>query len=614
MHTSFGRLLTVDLSTGTIASEAIAPEWIEAYVGGGGLAARLLYDHLHVGVDPLGPDNPLLFLTGPLSGTSGPAVGRHVVCARSPLTGLWGESHCGGFWGAELRMAGVDGVLVTGRAERPVYLWIHDRQAELRDAAGLWGADTYATQDAVRAEVGAPRARVTCIGPAAEHGVRFALVLNDHGRVAGRTGMGLVMASKRLKAVAVKGTGAAPVHDRERYQASRSAANRDLKGEVTTAVLHQTGTAGAIEYFDTLGSTPKQYWTQGVFPDISRVAGTTMSETILTAKTACHACVIACGRAVTIPDGPYARAQSKGPEYETIAGFGPLMMIDDLAAITHLGQQCDRYGMDTISCAGTLAFAIYLYQQGVIGPLDTEGQELRWGDPVGVYLLIQKTGRGEGFGALLGQGSRALGAHFGAEDLAVQVNGMEVAYHDPRALSGMALVYATSPRGACHNQGDYYMVEAFGQSGEALGIERLDPQESAGKAANVARHQDWTSLRNNAIVCLFANVPPGRVRELLEHATGVPRDLDELLCVGERSWNLKRLINHKLGLTRADDRLPRLLMQPLPDGVTAGQVPALESMLGEYYAARGWDAASGRPLPATLERLGLAWAESTGVQ
>jgi aldehyde:ferredoxin oxidoreductase len=265
-------------------------------------------------------------------------------------------------------------------------------------------------------------------------------------------------------------------------------------------------------------------------------------------------------------------------------------LIDDLAAVVHLGQVCDRLGLDTISCANTIGLAIHLFEQGVIGARDTGGLALRWNDPAGVEQLVTLTAHAEGFGALLAQGARALGAHFGAEEQAVQVNGLEAAFHDPRALSGMALVYATSPRGACHNQGDYYVVE-IGGAHATLGLEFLDRFQTEGKAANVARHQDWTSVRNNAIVCLFANVPPEQVLELLVQATGAAYDLESLLRTGERAWTLKRLINHNLGLTR--------------DGGTEGHVPDLARLLDEYYAVRGWEAESGRPAPATLARLGL---------
>jgi aldehyde:ferredoxin oxidoreductase len=602
----FGRVLRVNLSAGTTDLIDLDPAWVADYVGGGSLAARVLYERLHAGVDPLGPDNPLLFLTGPLTGTAGPAVGRHVVCARSPHTGLWGESNCGGFWGAELRQAGFDGVLIEGCAERPVYLSIRDGVAELHDAAHLWGLDTYATQERVRAELAAPGARVTCIGPAAERGVRYALILNDHGRVAGRTGMGLVMASKRLKAIAVKGSAGVRVHDEASFKMIRSLANRELRGDMVARVLRETGSAGSMEYFDALGSLPKRYYTAGEFAGVSRVAGTTMTETILTGVKACHACVIACGREVAIKDGPYTRPESKGPEYETIAGFGPLLMIDDLPAIVHLGQLCDAAGMDVISCANTIGLAFYLFDQGIINERDTGGVALRWGDARAAERLVELTARAEGFGALLAQGARALGAHFGAEDLAVQVNGLEAAYHDPRALSGMALVYMTSPRGACHNQGDYYMVE-LGNTNETLGIEFVERGATDGKAANVARHQDWTTLRNSAIVCLFANVPPEHVIDLLQHATGVERTVQDLLASGERGWNLKRLINGRLGLKRANDRLPRLLLEPLADGPVAGQTPDVERLLADYYAVRGWDPGSGQPAPDRLARLGLGW-------
>ncbi len=599
-----GRILTVNLSEGTFGELPLDPVDLRATLGGAGLAARLLYDRLIPDLDPLHPATPLLFLNGPLSGLKGPAQGRYVVCARSPATGLWGESNCGGYVGPEIRYAGYDGLLFTGRAPQPVYLWLHDGRSQLRDARALWGqADTTRTQARIKAELGQPLAKVACIGRAGERQLPFAVILGDHGRVAGRTGMGAVMGAKNLKAVAVRGTGSIPVARAAAFHSLRSAANQALRGEAVSAVLRQTGSAGASDYFDFLGEMPKRYFTRGVFEGAEWVSGSTLNETLLDGVSTCHGCVIACGRVVTIPDGPFAQVKGKGPEYETIVGFGPNLLNDDLRWITHLGQLCDREGLDTISMSNVIGLAYLLYSQGLLSR-ETAGAELRWGDPRGAETLIRLTAAGEGLGALLGQGSRALARAFGVEDWAVQVNGLEVAYHDPRGASGMALVYATSPRGACHNQSDYFLVD-IGASEESIGVTMHDRHAGAEKAASVARHQDYRTLCNSLVQCLFASVPVETTLELTNAATGFDYSLAELMAVGERAWTLKRLINGRLGLTRANDTLPRALLRPSPDGGSAGYAPPLEEMLPAYYAVRGWDPASGMPLPATLARLGL---------
>lgn len=607
---TFGRLLRVDLTAGRWAEEEVPAAWVEAFIGGSALAARLLWEPLRPEVDPLGPENPLLFATGPLTGTAGPAVGRFTVCARSPATARWGESNCGGFWGPELRAAGYDMLWIEGRAPEPVYLWIQDGQVALRPAAHLWGLDPYTVQTRIREEVGDPLARVAAIGIAGENRVPFALILCDHGRVAGRTGMGAVMGAKNLKAIAVRGSRPLPIARPEAFARLRTQANRALRESNLTRVFRETGTAGAAEYFEILGSMPKRYFGQGAWEGASKISGAAMAESILSGVSACHACVIACGRVVTIPEGPYARNRAKGPEYETIAAFGPNLLNEDLALITHLGDLCDRFGLDTISMGNVIGLAYLLFEKGILTERETEGVALRWGDARPVADLIARTARREGFGALLAQGARGLARAFGVEDMAVEVKGLEVPYHDPRGVSGMALSYATSPRGACHNQSDFFMVE-LGQSNEELGIPFLDRHAVEGKARYVALHQDWRTVCNALVLCYFADVAPRSALALLNAAMGWDWDLPQLLEAGERAWQLKRLINLRLGLTPAEDRLPRRLLEPLAEGGAAGFVPDVETMRREYYEVRGWDPATGWPRPDVLQRLGLGFVEGS---
>lgn len=594
-------ILKVNLTTGRVEEYRIPAQWEQDFLGGASLGARLLYDVLTADLDPLSPDAPLLFINGPLTGTAGPTVGRFVICGKGPATGLWAESNIGGFWGPELRFAGYDGLWLTGKAERPVYLWLNEGRLEVREAAGVWGKDTYETQSLIQQEVGQPRAHVAAIGPAGENGVLFAGILCDHGRIAGRTGLGAVMGAKNLKAVAVYGKkGALPLAQADEYASVRSAANRALKQDNQSRVLHALGTASVANYAEYMGAMPARYYHQGNFPQVDAISGSRVAETILSGVSACHACVIACGRVVTLEDGE----RRKGPEYETLAAFGPNLLNDDLPSIVRLGELCDRYGMDTISAGNTIGLAFHLFERGVITTADTGGLELTWGNAAAAEQLIHLTARREGIGALIAQGSKRFGRHFGAEDEAVQVNGLEVAYHDPRGVSGMALVYATSPRGACHNQSDYFFVD-WGQVNEDLGLEFFPRQAGGEKAANVARHQDWRTVYGALVMCLFGNLPPATQVELINAACGYDWTVADMLRCGERGWNLKRAINHRMGLTRANDKLPKALLEPLSEGGAEGYVIPFDEMLTAYYAARGWDPETGRPTREKLLSLGL---------
>jgi aldehyde:ferredoxin oxidoreductase len=442
----FSSLLKIDLTSHDIQIDRIPDDYIRDYIGASGLAARLLWDTLDPSIDPLDPRSPLLWITGPLTGTGGPTTGRFTICGRSPQTGLWGESNIGGSVGPELRCAGFDAVWITGRAEQPLYLWIRDGQVELRPAGHLWGqADTYTVQGLIRAEVGEPRARVASIGLAGENLVPFASIMSDHGRAAARVGMGALMGSKNLKALAVRGSGKLVVGT-ERYRKLRVTANKDLLQQNMTDVLQQTGTSGAADFLQYMGDMPQKYWTSAAFDGAYNISGSQMADTILTGVTACQGCVIKCGREVTIKEGPYTTSgPAKGPEYETICSFGSQLLVDDLEVITALGERCDRLGLDTISAGNTIALAYLLFERGLINVQDTGGIELHWGDAVPCFQLLDQMANREGFGALLAMGSRDLAAHFAAPEMAVHVHNLEVPMHDPRAFSGQAVAYVTSP-------------------------------------------------------------------------------------------------------------------------------------------------------------------------
>lgn len=595
-------ILRIDLSNNLIDSFAVPSSWEFDYIGGASLAARILYDSLTIDLDPLSPSAALLCITGPLTGTAAPTSGRFVVCAKSPATGLWGESHIGGFWGSELRMAGWGGVLVTGRAPRPVIIQIADDRIEIKQAAHLWGQDTYKVQELVKIELNNPGFRVLTIGPAGESLIPFSLMLCDHGRVAGRTGIGAVMGSKNLKAIAVRGTKKIPVKNSEQFAILRGESNRALKNDSVTSALTDLGTASAADYFNYLGMMPKKYFSAGTLENSDAITGSSIAETILSGKSACHACVVACGRVVTLEDGK----KRKGPEYETLVGFGTNLGITDTHAITRMGELCDRYGLDSISTSGVIGLAFRLFELDRISTEHTQGLELNWGNASAVDQLIHRIAKREGIGALLAEGTRAFARHFGAEDEAIQVNGLELAYHDPRGASGMAVVYATSPRGACHNQSDYFLAE-IGQVETKIGLSLHDRHGGGEKSADIARHQNWRAVYNSLIMCLFGNIDPDAVLRLVNLACDTNLSLEDLMTIGERSWNLKRMINCRLGLTGANDRLPKPLLQPLEDGGSAGFTPDFNGMMEAYYLARGWDPETGFPSKEKLDSLGLGW-------
>jgi aldehyde:ferredoxin oxidoreductase len=596
------RVLNIDLSSGESKLELIPAQELRAYLGGPNLGARILYPHLEQELDPLNPDAPLMFMTGPLTGTTGPAVGRYVVCAKSPATRLWGESNVGGHFGPELRQAGYDGLLITGAADKPVYLIIQNGEVELRSANHLWRkCDTYETQERIKDELDDRLTRIACIGLAGENLLPIAGILCDHGRAAGRTGMGAVMGSKRLKAVAVRGNGPIPISRAEEFNRIRRESNIALRDDNFSRAAREVGSAGIMDYMHYLGEMPARYFTTASYLGVVKVSGTIVAETILSRVSACHGCVIACGRVVKLSDG----INRKGPEYETTVGFGPNLEIDDITAITMLGEQCDRYGMDTISSSNILGLAYMLYDEGLLTEADTGGIALLWGDPVSAEQMLHKMAHRQDIGALLAQGSKALAEYFQVPEMAVQVNNLEVPYHDPRGASGIALSYATSPRGACHNQSDYFLVDTYGQTFEEIGIDLYSRHAGAEKVENITRHQNWRTMCNSLVLCYFANVAPETVLDLVNYATGFDYSLEELLEIGERSWNLKRIINHRFGLTGADDRLPEQLLKPLTDGGSAGYVPPFDEMLAAYYRVRDWDPETGKPTPKRLQKLGL---------
>jgi aldehyde:ferredoxin oxidoreductase len=591
MNGYLGRILCVDLFTGRCSDDPLDETDLRTYLGGSGLAARYIADRVTADTDPLGPDNPLLFMTGPLVGTTMPSAGRYSVCALSPLTGLWGEANSGGFFGPELRFAGYDGILVTGCAEQPVWLSILEGQAQLHDARDLWGRDTYTTQDHVRRALDQPKARVACIGPAGEHMARMAAVVNDHGRVAGRSGMGAVMGAKKLKAIAVRGSAMVPLANPQAFKAVVRDILVNLKDDMAATALRMAGTAGYVDMALMFGDMPIRYYQQGEWEPGSDLSGVLLAERYQNRNVGCYRCPIACGRETRAPS--YGLSRVDGPEYETLGAFGSLAQVGDLEAVIYAGHLCNLYGLDTISAGATIALACELFERGVLGPGDTDGLQLGYGDPTIAHRLIPMIARREGFGAQLAEGSAALAERYGVPELAVTVNHLEVPMHDPRAFSGMAVTYALSPRGACHMQGDMYGVDTGQGPAIELGIlpgDRFEDTEEKGRIA--ARQQAWRTFYNALNLCQFQNPGVDLLLHALNAATGWDWQADDLLAVGKRILAFKRALNQRRGLTRADDRLPPLLTRPLSGG-TEGHVPSLQTMLAGAYDELGWDTAAG---------------------
>ena len=604
MNGYMGRILRVDLSAGELRDEPLDEEYARSFVGGSGLAARIVYDVVDGETDPLGPDNPLVFMTGPLVGTAMPSAGRCSVCALSPLTGIWGESNTGGFFGSELRFAGYDGIIVTGRAKQPVWLSIVEGQAALHDAANLWGLDSYATQEQARAALDESKARVACIGVAGENLVKMAAIMNDHGRAAGRTGMGAVMGSKNLKAITVRGTARVPLADPAGFKAVVREIIAGLDEDMQVMSFRLAGTASGVDMLLMYGDMPVCYYQQGEWEEGSNLSGVLMTDQYLNKATACYRCPIACGRETRAPS--YGVEKVDGPEYETLAALGSLAMVGDLEAVIYAGHLCNLYGLDTISTGATIALACEMFERGILTAADTDGIEMRYGDAQTMHRLIEMMARREGFGDVLAGGSAALAERFGVPELAVTVNRLEAPMHDPRAFAGMAVTYALSPRGACHMQGDMYGVDMGMGPPVELGIlpgDRFEATEEKGRTA--ARQQAWRNLYNAINLCQFQNPGVGRLLAALNGATGWGLKTEDMMTLGKRIVTLKRLLNLRRGLTRADDRLPDLLLQPLDDGGTEGTVPDVETLLAGAYAEYGWDPETGRPTRETLEELGL---------
>ena len=605
-----GRYLRVDLKEGRCSDFTIDDSLLRQFIGGSALGAKLYFDGYPLTADPLAPENPLFVMTGPMVGSGFPGTSRFAVCAKSPLTGIWGESACGGTFGPELKKAGYDGIVITGRAEKPVSLFIVEGQARLRDAADLWGRDTYETTDLLKK--GDPGLKVLTIGPAGENLVRFAAIGNDKGHFVGRTGLGAVMGSKRLKAICVRGSGKLEKADETRYREIHKAALLEIKESALAGSLRAMGSDANMDIGMINGDVPVKNWSVGEDFDLSgALSGPTLSETYLTRAHACTHCPVACKRVVRVPDGPYRTEEGPGPEYETCGTFGTMIMNRDLAGVIKANELCNRYGMDTISCGSAIAWAMELFEKGVLTAKDTDGLDLTWGNMAAVLELLPRIARREGFGGLLAEGSLAAARKVGGDavDAVVHVKGLDLPMHDPRGFHGMGLAYMMSNRGACHLQHAVLATEQGMASWPQLFPMKDDYRgtTSEGKAELVFHSENYGILGNSLSICHYLTdcLKPETIRDAFNAITGFGYSFADLMVCGARDWTFKRGINNLLGVTEKDDVLPKRIMTPLKEGAGAGSVPDMERLKREYYALRGLDE-RGVPREEKLMELGLA--------
>lgn len=612
----WGRILEVNLTTKEISTRELPDQWKKDYLGGTGIAARIMYDEIPAGADPLGPDNVFVFSVGPFQG--GAKIlgsGRFSICAKSPLTGIFGESLGGGYNAEEFKKTGHDVLVVKGASETPVYLWIDDDKVELRDASHLWGkTDSYETEDAIQAELGDTKIKIAPIGPAGENLVRYAGVICNHGHgCAGRTGMGAVMGSKKLKAIAFRGTKTVPLAQPEKVKLLKKELSEIAREADFTKANRELGQAMAVSPREENGLLPIKNFKQDRWPEGARklnAGGDGEFNTVLQPKAdACSNCIMGCHRRVTVSKGKYTM-DSYGPEYETLGMIGSNCLIDDLLAINKANEMCNRYGIDTIEFGAICAFAMEAYEEGKITKQDLGGLELQWGDGDAMLALLEKIAYRDGkIARLLGEGLRPAGKELGKDDL-VEVNGAAVPAHDPRAFLSMALATAASMKGASHLHGFPAAIElgvTFPEAGRKELTTPLDPHSSEHKGLAAVKFQDRMACVNSIVYCVFyefSGLDFTRLTQLYNAVTGQEVTSLELLQAGERIVNLMQLFNLKHGLQPLTDyRLPKRFDTVRKEGGAAGVTIPFDKMMGDYYQERDWP--NGIPSSAKLQQLGL---------
>ena len=589
-----GSILRVNLTENTIIKSDLDQDVARQFIGGRGYGIHTLLNELDAQCDALSPQNIMVMATGPLTGTRAQTGARYMVTTKSPLTGAITCANSGGKFPATLRRSGIDMIIFTGKASTPVYLWIDDGEAEIRRADHLWGKNCHETETVLKQEIG-PEIKVASIGIAGEKKVLFASIMNDKDRAAGRSGVGAVMGSKNLKAMVAYGTMPLLLADEDALNASVKSLVPHVRD--ATDDFRRYGTSGGVEKYEYIGNLPIKNWQGSRWKEgAEKISGVRMHDTILTGNKSCRGCVISCVRHVKIEEGPYAGLDTDGPEYETIGTLGGECLVDDLDAICKANELCNRYGLDTISTGAAIAFGMEAYEKGLITKEDTEGLELVWGNAEAMVEMVHRIAKGENVGKLLGLGTKKAAEVLGrnAIEFSVQVKGLEPSAHDPRRFWTQALSYATAARGACHNRSWGHPYE-LGLSLPELGLDK--PQKSyelEGLAEYVAKLQNFQTLNDTLVICRFAQVGSAvslaKTVEWYNMITGFDLSVEELVVVGERIFNLKRMFNVRLGISRKDDFLPpRFMTLNRKDKELNTQLPPIGEMLGDFYEYRGWD-------------------------
>jgi aldehyde:ferredoxin oxidoreductase len=604
-----GKLLEVDLSKNAIKLVDINPIYCHDFIGGAGYACRYLIDHLSQETGSLSAENILMIMNGPLCLTSAPSCERFVVCAKSPYTNLWGEANFGGSFGSGLKKAGFDGIIIKGKSENPVFLTIQNQDCKILEAEHLWGLGIKETREQLKKDFPSTQVKTLCIGQAGENLVKYANI-NAEGRSAGRTGMGTVMGSKLLKAIIVEGTEFTPkiANPVNFKQCIKKALKSILTSNITT-VLRGMGTSAAIMAGYSLGDLPIKYWSKGTWSEIDKISGENLNNSMLIKNKSCNGCSIGCGRIIRIKNQNYNLPLCEGPEYETIAGFGSMLLNNDLESIAIANDMCNNYGLDTISTSSCISLLFKFFEENRLKLEENEGLDLYWGNKASLLKLIKKIAFREGIGTHLAEGSNHLGKMFGVsnEEIAT-VNRLEVPYHDIRYCHTMALTYAFSPRGACHTTGDTFKVlrSSVDIDFSDLGITKAEMDSTNKQAISSSiKLQDYRSLYSSLICCFFANPPPRIISELITSLFGREFNIHYIKQAGERIFNLKRLFNIKMGLNSDNDNLPSVLLRPLNEGPTRYSNVEFEKMKAKYYKLRKWDHLSGKPRESKLKSLKL---------
>lgn len=604
-----GNILNINLTNNNYNVEKINIDYTEHFLGGAGYACRYLIEKITKKTDPLGPENILMIMTGPLCGTAVPSSSRFVVCAKSPYTQLWGESNCGGYFGPELKNAGFDGMIIRGKANEPVYIKINKKEVEIITDKTLWGKSIRKTQEILKNDFSKLKVKTLCIGQGGENLVKFATI-NADGKNAGRTGMGAVMGSKKLKAIIVKGDKSKPrIKAPEGFKEAVKKALKFLLNTETIDIMRSYGTSAGIMGTYAVGDLPIKYWSEGEWEDVLDISGDKYKEDLLVKNRSCYGCPIACGRIIEIKTEEYEAKGVEGPEYETLAGFGSLILNNNLESIAIANDLCNNYGIDTISTSSTIGLLFKLYNEGRLDKNDLDGLGLEWGNHEGLVPLIKKIAFREGIGDLLAEGSDVVGERFNiSQDEIATINKLEVPYHDIRSCYGMALTYLYSPRGACHTTADAY--KALRKSNEidftSIEVEKTAVHSNSKELVkSTANLQNYRALYSSLISCIFFNPPPQYMAEILNSLFGHEYDLHDIQNLGERIFTLKRLFNLKMGLTPNDETIPQILLTPKREGVVRGKAPDYRKLKRIYYDFRTWNPNSGAPKVNKLKELDL---------